>query len=505
MVPLIEEDIMSRMNLIRKLRKYKHWHKVLICSVYIFALIIRVVFAKNVQLWRDEVYIFYVSRGNGFWDLLLQNHWDTLHPPLYFIFLHYWQKLSISPLFLRLPSLIASAFSLWMVIKIAKRYFGRYKYMPIVSLVFFAFSQPQISINTLARPYAFVTLAILLSLYYFVDVFESGKHWFLFGLLNFVVFFSDYSGVWLLVSYLFFIIFILLKRRLKNMKKMLGLIQSSIVTLFLSIFWIPFFIKGLGNALQMEKSGLGAYQWKTGLQQLPFFAGVLNGDILIRLGIIDGIWLSWLIIFVSIFGILVIGKYAKKYSVFFAILMILPIVLSLSFSVLISPIFLARNLHVVTIPILLGLSLTVSYLMERKLIIGLLVLVFIIINFLQNPLEVQYADAPIDWRSIATFIHTRSEGTSVVLGDDIAWMYDPIKYYHLLDYKTCENKDLNIKKLHRRQKYHKYNDAFLINVNFDTRGVLRSDHMKYFFKNNQCGIDEMSGFAHSHIIHCKFY
>ena len=472
-------------------------------SVFIVAMIIRIIFAKNVQLWKDEVYIFFVSRENGLLDLLLQNHWDTLHPPLYFIFLHYWQKVSINPYILRIPSLIASAFSLWMVVKIAEKYFGKYKYMPIVSMVFFAFSQSQISVNTLVRPYAFVTLAMLISLYYFKDVFENGKHWLLFGITNFVVFFADFSGVWLLVSYLCFALYILLKNKFKNQKRILGLAKSSIVSFSFLIFYLPIFINGLDNALRIEKSVLAEVstkhsQWGSLWWNLPFFAGVLRGDLLIRLGLVDMKGLGLLIVIVSLFGLIVIGKFAKKYSAFFVLLMVLPIILSLSFSALISPIFLARNLLVVTIPLLLGLSLAVSYLMEKNIFIGLFVLLFVAVNFLQNPLKLQYSDPPIDWRSIARFIHTRSKGNSIISVSEPLHVYEPIRYYYLLDYKEAK---LNFRRQDSKVRYLNYDDAFLVNLKTDDGWT---DRLEYFFKVNRCGIDEEMSSDYSWVRHCNF-
>lgn len=230
-------------------------------QVWLFVLVtvgmvLRIINAVAIPLWRDEIYIFYTARDNSLWKLITQQHWDTAHPPLHSVFLHFWQMISVNPLWLRLPSLIASFFILYLlpllVIKITKKH----KSLPFIFLFFFSFSHTQISLDMVVRPYPFVSLFIIISLILFFELLNQKKYdiWCIvkFGLINFLAIQTDYSTVWLFTSYfVFYTLYSLFNRdKIRSLRSLFrGLVLSAILSL--SVF--PFLFGKIDQSLQLEQ------------------------------------------------------------------------------------------------------------------------------------------------------------------------------------------------------------------------------------------------------------
>ncbi len=171
----------------------------------LLGLIVRIVNAIYTPLWRDEIYIFFIARDNSLWKLITQQHWDTAHPPLYSVFLHFWQMISIHPFWLRLPSLIASFFILYLIPILAIKITHKYKFFPFIFLFIFSLSHTQISLNMVARPYPFISLLTILSLINIINLYTKKNiqrtnliHFIAINTINFSL---DYSSIWLFITY----------------------------------------------------------------------------------------------------------------------------------------------------------------------------------------------------------------------------------------------------------------------------------------------------------------
>lgn len=205
-------------------------------------MILRVINAIHTPFWRDEIYIFYTAHTNTLWQLITQQHWDTAHPPLHSIFLHFWQLISIEPFWQRIPSLITSLFILYHVPILAIKIFKKQRIFPFVFLFLFAISNTQISLNMVSRPYPFVSLLSIMSLIHILELYEkktiSFKETRVFLIVNSLGFYIDYSFIWLFFAYLFALI-IQFFRDKKKRAVIITLIQSLIGT---GIILIPAFI-----------------------------------------------------------------------------------------------------------------------------------------------------------------------------------------------------------------------------------------------------------------------
>lgn len=217
--------------------------------------IIRAINALYIPLWRDEIYIFFTSRENSLWSLVTQQHWDTAHPPLHSILLHFWQMVSFHPFMLRLPSLLASFLILYLIPILAIKITKNHKYFPFLFLFLFSLSHPQISMNMVVRPYPFVILLTVISLILFLSMLntniESKKYIMPFGFVNIIMFFLDYSAIWLFGAYFFFLLvhFLIYKS-----KPHLGYVfKGFLLSILCGLTVLPFLLGNLHTSLDLER------------------------------------------------------------------------------------------------------------------------------------------------------------------------------------------------------------------------------------------------------------
>lgn len=232
-----------------------------ILSLLVFiGMVLRIINALYTPFWRDEIYIFFTSHTNTLWQLVIQQHWDTAHPPLHSIFLHVWQIASSNPVWLRLPSIITSFFILCFIPVLAVRITKKYTFFPFTLLFLFSISHTQISLHMVSRPYPFVLLLSVLSLIYILELYKrktiSFKKTYAFLLVNALGFYIDYSFVWLFFTYLFALIVQFFRDKEKR-GVIIVLIQSLIGTAIVLIPVLILLFVNLPKSLQLEiQSGI---------------------------------------------------------------------------------------------------------------------------------------------------------------------------------------------------------------------------------------------------------
>lgn len=238
--------------------KYFSPKEQVILAIFLFVgLVIRIVNAIKIPLWRDEVYIFYVAHSNSVWKLITQDHWDTAHPPLYSLFLHFWQLISVQPFWLRLPSIITSFFILYLIPILAVKISTRLKTFPFILLFLFSFSHTQISLDMVVRPYPFATFFIIISLIQLLSMIENKQQNIRFVLLfcgtNLLALFTDYGSIWLFVTYLFFFPFYFFSQK-KSKSQVYYVLKSLILLAILSLCILPYLLGNLQQSLYLERA-----------------------------------------------------------------------------------------------------------------------------------------------------------------------------------------------------------------------------------------------------------
>ncbi len=224
--------------------------------IVVIGTILRVINAIYTPLWRDEIYIFFTARENSLWKLITQQHWDTAHPPLHSIFLHFWQMISIQPLWLRLPSLIASFFILYLIPILAIKITNKYKIFPFIFLFLFCISHTQISLNMVVRPYPFVILLTIASLILFMTMLDNqldnGRNIVYFALINWIMVLLDYSAFWLFSAYLFFFPFYAFFSK-SDKVRIIYVFKALALSALCSLTVLPFLFGNLANSLYLER------------------------------------------------------------------------------------------------------------------------------------------------------------------------------------------------------------------------------------------------------------
>ena len=155
------------------------------------------------NLWYDEIftlhYVYYP--------------WHNWNAPLYYISLHYWIKFfGVSEFSLRLPSLIFSFFSVYLLYLLGKTLFN--KKVGIISSIFIGLSPFHLWYAQEAREYAIILFfGLLSSLLFFIALKDNKvKLWLFFILVSIAGLYTHYFYIFLILAQSLYLLYI---RKLK--------------------------------------------------------------------------------------------------------------------------------------------------------------------------------------------------------------------------------------------------------------------------------------------------
>ena len=127
------------------------------------------------SLWIDELYTSNLFCGPTV--VLLKTLFTDIHPPFYFVFIHFWNGLfGDSEIALRLPALLSGLASIWLIYRL-----GIMAHRPSTGLVaafLLAVNPVHIWYSQEARPYATTILLTLLTVYAFWRLLETEQSFF---------------------------------------------------------------------------------------------------------------------------------------------------------------------------------------------------------------------------------------------------------------------------------------------------------------------------------------
>ena len=130
-------------------------------AIFGFALIIRLLGIHR-GIWLDEDFTIHMISQKTFWEMLQDLRFDT-HPPLYYILLYYWSKISNTTEFLRLLSVFIDMGTLIAVMKWMKLY------SPLASIlagIYFASAPIMLRFSLEVRDYPLLIFATALSFFF---------------------------------------------------------------------------------------------------------------------------------------------------------------------------------------------------------------------------------------------------------------------------------------------------------------------------------------------------
>ena len=406
-------------------------------NVFIFlfiliGIVLRVEKIISTQLYRDEVYDLFWSQSSSLRQLLSYNYWDTFHPPAYFIFLKYWQLISIDPLFIRLPGVFSFLITSILLVILAKKISPRSFLLSFILVVLFSFSSTQLTINILARQYILVIPLMVLSLIMFIEILEGDKSKKLyFTIVTLMAFFADYSSIWLILSYCLCVLFGFVAK--KRYKQILFPITIITMTIF---FWVfLFMIEKIGffsSVLNKNYPSGGFSIIDNLLNYIAWFTGIDLPQLAINSSITRIVE-----IFFLVFGYMGLVYYMKKGNKYIGILLIIiltvPVIISLIITKFLLYVFVHRNLIFVNIAFMFGYSLFLYYLLRSKRLILIIIGIMLLIVYILNPFfnfNKLYYHENYDWIKLTIYAHKAlKKSKSVVISIDPLYMYSPIAYY----------------------------------------------------------------------------
>jgi len=366
--------------------KTKNINKLFLLSIILLAILMRLYPSNALSLWYDESFSIILAKkdlGN-----LLEIAKADVHPPLYYILLHFWLNIVMFP---RLFSVLFSIVSIILTYLIAKKAFG--ERIALLTSFFLSISPTSVHYSSEIRMYALLLFFSLIATYFLLRFVSDKKK------LNavFYVFFSvcayytHYYALFSIVAQLIYLISINAYHEnfIKRLKIAL-VIGCSILVLYAP--WIKYFFT---HTLTSTGSGAHALPHSTNLDNIAniiliFFLGEAKGLPLkpifyflynYRLESIYFLLILILFILPLIYSILLIRKKEsdnnnEKICIVFST--IIPLFLS-GILIFIGGRFYPRNLLII-LPFYLML-LSYSIFSVKRILIRLLIILFITFYF----------------------------------------------------------------------------------------------------------------------------
>lgn len=292
--------------------KLRFW----ILAIIILGLGIRFYLAIGKDFWFDEAFSFFVAR-NSLPDLLAATTADN-HPPLYYLVLHFWLKLGREAFFLRLPSLLASGISIFLIYKIGQEIFNRKT--ALIAALIFAFSPLHVYFSAETRMYSLWTLEILASFYFFLQILKYQKKAISYLLLATSLLLALYTHYYTILVLASFGLFLILKGK-KYRKILLSYLFLSGTIILAFLPWLKLYLTSPHPACYCLDPWPGI--------PVAFASFILGGvgDVTLRTmfsGEIPFIWrVSFLVLSVTTFLVFLFGLVKQKGQPFFPLLLLL--------------------------------------------------------------------------------------------------------------------------------------------------------------------------------------
>lgn len=168
-----------------------------LAAILFIGLVLRLAFLDHKGLWLDEAVT--LSKALAPPSVIIAAH-DDAHPPLYYLFMHFWVRLGQSEALLRLPSAIFGALALPFLYGLSREWIGRGGALLATALL--ALAPLHIWYSQEARMYSLVPLLALIAAFNAVRALrgQGRGYWVAAVLAALAAIYTDYSavvGLWL--------------------------------------------------------------------------------------------------------------------------------------------------------------------------------------------------------------------------------------------------------------------------------------------------------------------
>ncbi|MFO7888934.1 MAG: glycosyltransferase family 39 protein [bacterium] len=177
----------------------KHQQTILFFLILFLGIFLRLYNLGKECLWFDEA-ITYFRAVLGFSEIIKNSYGWDVHPPTYYLIIHFVVQLGNSEIFLRLFSTLCGIAALPLFYSLTNSVLGKRE--AIIATLFLALSVFHIRYSQEARVYSFFFLVSLISfLFFYKAVFHQNKQdWFIWAGISILNFYVHYFSLILLTS-----------------------------------------------------------------------------------------------------------------------------------------------------------------------------------------------------------------------------------------------------------------------------------------------------------------
>lgn len=390
----------------------------LLVLIVSLGLILRLV-NLNQSLWLDEAIQVILSSSSP--HIIFFERIGDFHPPLFYLLIHFWMKLGISEIWLRIPSVFFGAGTVLGLYLLSFRLFN-HKVAILASLIL-AVSPYHIYYSQEVRMYSLAAFLAVFSAYFLICVIKEGRliNWTGYILATILLLYTHYLGFFLLIGQALYLFFI-------QKDKLILFLKPLIILIVLWLPWLPQFLLQLKRGISAEEYLPG---WGTVLS-LPFYKALPVTFLKFSLGRVDfdNLFVYSVLAFMvlTIFGFLLfigIKNLKDEDHKILAFWLFIPLLLALVVSLRVPLNQPFRLLFVLPVFCLL-VAYGISCLNKLKKIATILVIAVSLFG-----LSLYYLNPKFwreDWRGATNFVNANLTEDSLVV---FAWPkpFDPYKWY----------------------------------------------------------------------------
>ena len=225
--------------------------------ILLIALTIGLTGLDSEYLWYDEYYSVCVA--NRTLDQTIYSIISDVHPPVFYLFLHYYIKLNphFTIFYLRFLPMIINLIALVILFYFSKNFFNME--VAILSSLLFTFSNFLLQYSQELRMYSLIVLLSIASSFslLLMIVYPLKKKWlWIYALINILGVYTHYHFFLFLFSHLIFIIYA--GKKTNNLKLLFKWGLSFLIVIIAFSFWIKIFMNQIDSVRikWLEKPGL---------------------------------------------------------------------------------------------------------------------------------------------------------------------------------------------------------------------------------------------------------
>lgn len=343
--------------------KNKFFYLLLIVGIFS-----RLFLVVKLPIWHDEFYSVWASDHTVF--QIAHSLTDQVHPPGFYLLLHYWGQVSQHIYWLRFLSVVAFTINIFLIRKLASKLNNINE--PNLLVFLYVFSGYFVIFDWQIRMYTIVVTLALFSLLTLLDLDNNLTKknligWLKFTVINFLGLYIDYAYVWYFVPCaIFFLSYLSIKRDKKFYFSLYSFVWSGILLAIIA-----------PTALITSKFGINGILWTVNYVSPNFFIPFF-------LGSHTTLFFSLAFLALFVWGLY---SYINLYKFNFPSLLIIfsgifSIVATLIYSHFFQPLFHVRSLQIVGLMVVVLYYFGIINIPKRyKRYIYSLVIVGVLINF----------------------------------------------------------------------------------------------------------------------------